>query len=272
MQALLVCQEKCVRQLPIDRMTDCKDLFELSSVEKSIPQDKSQRLCIMAIREARMCNRMRWLMLVPTASMTADSLTRSMLSPPMMVLLSSGKVVFWNEETHKLTMRSLDLQREVLEGDFDKTDLELRREISTASAAAASMCALSSRRICFVILASSMATLSTATSTTLTSSTTSSPATTVDDEGDWRWFWTFVLMVLATEWTLTGLARYWWHRLCEWLPRRQPAEPEEEPHGAHNMDVDEANLFSDDKVNDTVNDELAELRRLLAEREESLDS
>ena len=38
--------------------------------------------------------------LVPTQSMTADALTKSMLAPPMMELLSSGTTSFHNEENH----------------------------------------------------------------------------------------------------------------------------------------------------------------------------
>ena len=164
LQSLLICQEQGVKQLPIDHMTDCRDVFELASGEKAIPQDKGQRLYILAIRESRMCNRMRWLILVPTASMTADSLTKPMLPPPMMLLLSSGKVVFWNEEKHKITC-SLDLQRQVRESDLDKTDAELRRENSSTSAAAASICALVSRKLCFFLVASSLTTLSSASTT-----------------------------------------------------------------------------------------------------------
>ena len=265
LQSLLVCQEQGIRELPIDHMTDCRDVFELASGEKAIPQDKGQRLYILAIRESRMCNRIRWLILVPTASMTADSLTKSMLSPPMMLLLSSGKVVFWNEEKHKLTLRSLDLQRPVQEGDFDKSDVELRREISTTSAAAASMCALASRKLCFFFVASSLTTLSSASTLTTTSTTTSSSTTSTDDDGDWRWFWTFVLMVLATEWTVLGIFRYWSLRLHEWWHGQAVAPPGPEPEAEHEpaaADLDEANLHLDD--------ELGELRRLLAERDERL--
>ena len=43
---------------------------------------------------------MRQMVLVPTESMTADSLTMSMQSLPMFALLSTGLVKFKNEEKH----------------------------------------------------------------------------------------------------------------------------------------------------------------------------
>ena len=42
---------------------------------------------VLALREARMSRRLRWIGLVPTAPMTADALTKSMVAPPMMQLL-----------------------------------------------------------------------------------------------------------------------------------------------------------------------------------------
>ena len=79
--ALLAVQERGVRELPVDDLGDCRDLFELVSGERGISQDKGHRLYVLALREARMSQRLRWVGLVPTASMTADALTKSMLAP-----------------------------------------------------------------------------------------------------------------------------------------------------------------------------------------------
>ena len=38
-------------ELPIDHLTDCKDVFELVTGLKGVPPDKQQRLPIMALRE-----------------------------------------------------------------------------------------------------------------------------------------------------------------------------------------------------------------------------
>ena len=74
-------------------------------------------------------------------------------------------------------------------------------------------------------------------------------------------------MVLATEWTVLGVLRYWWSRLHDWWRVHAPATPAvQEPEAEHeplDMDVDEANLHAGDELN-----ELDELRRLLAESDE----
>ena len=112
---LLMAQEFGIKGLPLDSYTDCRDFYELSSGSKSVPQDKSQGLNAMAYREARIRGRLSldyldsnddggWPDkvygfpstddLIPTESMTADGLTKSMVSPPLMTLLSAGMVEF----------------------------------------------------------------------------------------------------------------------------------------------------------------------------------
>ena len=54
-QSLLLIQEGGVPELPCDGYTDCKDLFELASGSSSVPQDKTPRLYVMSLREARLC-------------------------------------------------------------------------------------------------------------------------------------------------------------------------------------------------------------------------
>ena len=52
--ALLIgVQEKNLLPVPVDHYTDCNDLFELMTGEKGVPQDKTQRLYIMGLREDR---------------------------------------------------------------------------------------------------------------------------------------------------------------------------------------------------------------------------
>lgn len=77
LQRLAALQEKGVPFLPVDAYTDCRDFFELSTGKKSMPQDKSQRIYIMAHREARLCGRLRWLILIPTQCMTSDQFWRN---------------------------------------------------------------------------------------------------------------------------------------------------------------------------------------------------
>ena len=130
LQSLIAAQEYGVDRLPVDGYTDCRDFFELASGSGNVPQDKNQRLYVMAYREARMAGRLRWLALVPTESMTADALTKSMLAEPMMRLLSSGTVAFKNEEKHPIVMRSLPKMPKIEEKHFDMSDRELIKDIA----------------------------------------------------------------------------------------------------------------------------------------------
>ena len=253
--SLLAVQERGVRQLPIDDLGDCRDLYELVCGDRGITQDKGQRLYVLALREARMSQRLRWIGLVPTASMTADALTKSMLAPPMMQLLSSGTVSFFNEEKHHIVLRSLPFMKQVEEHHLDLSDKELIREVGTL--ATSLWCASrtsASRTTCFFFWATLSATSSTAAATARPTSspttTTTSSSTMASEDDDHRSLLTFVALVLSTEWLLWGFARYWWQRLC---PRRASvAAMEVAPSSGDSSptDVDTSNLFSDDPVNE----------------------
>eukprot|EP00959_Pyramimonas_sp_CCMP1952_P151311 3166168-Pyramimonas_sp.AAC.1 len=68
---------------PIDHLTDCKDMVELVTDLKGVPQDKQQRLAAMALREERMPRRMRYSMHIPTDVMIADALTKPGVFPQL---------------------------------------------------------------------------------------------------------------------------------------------------------------------------------------------
>ena len=89
---LLEVQESGVYCLPIDDHTDCGDLWELMTGLKGIPQDRHQRLYVLSLRESRMIGTIRRAILVPTDIMAADALTKSMISPQMMELLTTGRL------------------------------------------------------------------------------------------------------------------------------------------------------------------------------------
>ena len=114
LQMLAAVQESPV--IPVDCMTDCRDLWELTCGTKTLPQDRSQRIYILAHREARLAGRLRWLIWVPTASMTADAFTKVMVSPALLLLLSSGIVHFRNEDKHVIQARRLP-PREIIDED-----------------------------------------------------------------------------------------------------------------------------------------------------------
>ena len=104
---LVVLQENGNPNLPADYYSDCADLWELSTGQRTLPQDKSQRLYILGMRETRISGRMRLMSLVLTASMVADALTKPMVSPQLLHLLSAGKVEFKNEIGHPVKFRVL---------------------------------------------------------------------------------------------------------------------------------------------------------------------
>ena len=206
LQMLIAAQEQGIPRLPVDCMTDCRDFFELASGDKSVPQDKNQRLYVLAFREARMLGRLRWMMLCPTESMTADALTKSMLAPPMMKMLSSGTVDFYNEGDHKLTLRSLPKLPIVDEQHFDLSDKELIKEVATLAAASC----LHTERTRFIWTTLVFAAMTTTASATTTTSTSTSTATTLDD---WKWLFTLVAVIIAGERLLLQSIRLWWRHL-----------------------------------------------------------
>ena len=62
--------------VPIDSLTDCRDLYELATGVKGVPQDKTQRLLILSVREKIMCWKLRHFGWISTADMCANNLTK----------------------------------------------------------------------------------------------------------------------------------------------------------------------------------------------------
>ena len=254
LQALIATQEQGIPRFPTDCYTDCRDFFELSSGDKSVSQDKNQRLYILAFRKARMMGRIRFLILCPTQSMTADALTKSMVSPPLMKLLSCGDVEFFNEGEHKMTLRSLPRLAALEEKHFDMHDRELIREVATL--AASSFLATSRQRMIWTgLLLASLATTATASSTGPTYTTSSSAPTTTSSSAptttsstasssygdEWMWLLTMVVIVISTERMLCQSLRLWWRHLFG--GRNQSAatmDIDDEGEPVVNMDMDEA--------------------------------
>ena len=253
LQMLIAAQEQGLPRLPVDSMTDCRDFYELASGDKSVPQDKNQRLYVLAFREARMLGRLRWMILTPTESMTADALTKSMVAPPMMTLLSTGTVEFYNQGDHKLTLRSLPKMPAVDERHFDMTDKELIKEVSTL-AVPTMLATMSTRSMWLTVM---FATMATSASASTTSSTTAPTTSTWDD---WKWFFTMVAIIIATERLLLQSAKLWWHHLMgRRMTRKSEPTPMDIDADSDFMEVDEANIG--DKSDD--DHELHELRRNL---------
>ena len=108
--------------IPSDFYTDCQDLWELVTGMLTLPQDKSQRLYVLGIREARLCGRIRLFTLVPTQSMLADGLTKPMESHALLLLLSAGKVEMFGVDGHPVKSRVLPTLRDMEENDLLMSD------------------------------------------------------------------------------------------------------------------------------------------------------
>ena len=200
LQSLIAAQEYGVDRLPVDGCTDCRDFFELASGSGNVPQDKNQRLYIMAYREARMAGRLRWLALVPTESMTADELTKSMVAEPMMRLLSSGTMAFKNEEKHHIVMRSLPKMPKIEERHFDMSDRDLIKDI-VKSFLTMGTCTTTQRFVCMALLVNVVG----ATSTTST--------TTSGEDSGWYFIIFVTAVIIVSERILVSTLRLWWQQL-----------------------------------------------------------
>ena len=129
LQQLTKIQEEGDPRLPVDYYGDCKDVFELLTGQRTLPQDKSQRLYILSLKEARLTGKMRLLTLVPTECMTSDSLTKPMVHESMLLLLTTGIVRFFNVEKHHVTSRLLPTLEDYDEHDIVKSDTEIMKDI-----------------------------------------------------------------------------------------------------------------------------------------------
>ena len=122
-------QENSHPDLPDDCYGDCRDLYELCTGSRTLPQDKTQRLYVLSIKESRLTGRARMISLVPTECMTADSLTKRMISHFMMHFLTTGVVEFWKEEKHPVVSRVIPTVSDITEDDLYKDDETFVRDI-----------------------------------------------------------------------------------------------------------------------------------------------
>ena len=126
---LIQVQEQGDPKIPMDFYGDCRDLFELTTGLRTLPQDRSQRLYTLGLKEARISGKMRLVTLVPTEAMTADSLTKPMIHDCLLHLLTTGIVRFFNMPSHHVTSRTLPALTDFDEHDLLKADSELITEV-----------------------------------------------------------------------------------------------------------------------------------------------
>ena len=124
---MIYAEEHGILELPIDVVTDCFDVIELCTGERGCPQDRSQRLIILSLRERRLLRKIRHMMHIDTNDMPANRLTKYVPSDRALTrILESGTMKF---------EKPLHLRRCVPEPliDYDESDL-LRLNNHTSSA------------------------------------------------------------------------------------------------------------------------------------------
>ncbi|CAL1138133.1 unnamed protein product [Cladocopium goreaui] len=129
LKQLISIQESGNPDLPIDFYGDCKDLWELVTGLRTLPQDKGQRLYVLGIKEARLNGKMRQIVLVPTECMTSDALTKPLVHKNLLEVMTAGVVSFHNVDNHPVTARILPTLQEYSEHDIIKTDDEILEDV-----------------------------------------------------------------------------------------------------------------------------------------------
>ena len=112
-------QDKGLYLMPIDHWTDCKDFWELCCGVKGVPADKSQRLSVLMMREDRLTGKIRNMILVDTANMVGDGLTKAGTFPELMRLQTSGAFDIKVTKNFHILLRRIEEKRD------DMTESEL---------------------------------------------------------------------------------------------------------------------------------------------------
>ena len=98
------------------QFTDCMDLVERATGLRGCPQDRSQRLIVLSIRERRLLGKTCSTNHLQTQDMVANSLTKHDPSDTQMAtLLSSGLLAFSHATLHRPVKRAME--------DYDEADL-----------------------------------------------------------------------------------------------------------------------------------------------------
>ena len=124
-------------ELSIVSITDCCDLVDLLTGQRGTPQDKSQRLVILSLRERRLIGKTSGIMWTDTRDMLANALTKKCATSNLDAVLESGYLelhhkckfypplpVIFNYDEEDLLMtkfstQSLTLPKNLIEKTFD---------------------------------------------------------------------------------------------------------------------------------------------------------
>ena len=213
-------QEQGSTVFPVDTATDCRDFFELCTGARSVPQDKLQRLYILAFKEARATGRLRYIILTPTEYMLADGLTKTMTAPKLLQYLSTGYVEFGNVDKHSTLLRRLPVLHDLTENDLYKSDQELweetwkgRKTSTSTNFALMTVLGLTQTMAAKVCLAFTMLSLG-------AQAQVQEP---VETPGDWM-FWIFIVLAYLGLRSLEGILT-WAFRKPEKTRKKAPRTP-----------------------------------------------
>ena len=104
LEQLLTVEDLGLFEVPILALTDCMDLLELIVGSRGVPQDKSQRLIVLSLRERRVLRKTRAHAHIDTNDMLANGLTKHVAHNPQLTkLLSTGELHFSNRAMRLLT-------------------------------------------------------------------------------------------------------------------------------------------------------------------------
>ena len=117
--AAMELDDKGAYDTALDTVTDCNDLFELATGQKGIPQDKSQRLVVAAIRQRRLMRKVRATLKVTDRDMVANPLTKSVVKQHVFdCLLDHGRLEFQDKVLYRTSRQVADLGDTELDDSF----------------------------------------------------------------------------------------------------------------------------------------------------------
>ena len=119
LEQLITADADAKYEIPIDSMTDCRDLYELVTGLKGVPQDRSQRLIVMSIREKRLIRKVRSVIWCDTCDMLANSLTKHSTTERVWYrFLETGHIEMSNK--NMLAATRCQPQRNYTESDLEQ--------------------------------------------------------------------------------------------------------------------------------------------------------
>jgi hypothetical protein len=105
---------------PIDIYTDCRDFFELTCGLKGVPQDRSQRLIIMSMRERRALRKFRSMSWINTQAMLVNAMTKHISFCPLLHnLFTYGEIAVHGKACIRWSKRLDDFDESTLLESLD---------------------------------------------------------------------------------------------------------------------------------------------------------